>query len=462
MNNQVGTKSDIDFNSELQNPFSPSGVSSSLGDLGRPELNPFLSNTSCVHTPIPDTQSILDTNTVSLSSLALSDADTFTSTWDQGFLVRSSFQESINSYTPNFLRRKYEPRSRNVSNDNYSDDDDRTIFSKQEFPSIMHKETNTYTHIRKMIIASELIGNSVYVFHDSESFEIFKGRKKNKKKPSIRSTNSYEDNFNLSSDHSMNTNENKVTARKGFPILKIVVPYMSTFRPKTPYMIFRRYFESPRHDDPISAKESRFSNYDFFLAFQNNYRPFTDFNYKDTGFRIFGTSKYLSYPSYYNPELKLFILDEDQASLADNLISKPKSSIFSMSGKKKGFDDQAFESLVPSPNNPIIRRETEFEDSPVYGNSVPHGMPSFGKFLDACAYTKEDSILPKRYSEVGKLAVYEGPLESQSSEQVSSLTVDEDSVVLTTVFLALRETNLRTALRKEEVRGLPITRPLAM
>ncbi|KAF8002422.1 hypothetical protein HF325_003387 [Metschnikowia pulcherrima] len=271
---------------------------------------------------------------------------------------------------------------------------------------------------------------------------------------------------------------------KGLPLFKIVVPYMSTFRRKTPYMIFRRYLEKPK--PPIESEaidDEQFETYDFctvhlknsqhykrykfmfrpanapeftIFAFQNNYRPFADFNYKETRFRVFGTSITMAYLTHYNPELKLHVLDGDQPSLMDNLIEKnAENSMFKGRGdvndahlrvQSEEVGMPELENPVPNPSNPIIRSNI---DGTGISNrhSIPNEMPPFGRFLDACEYMKSSPIIPKKYSEVGKIDVYQNPREMSTSDYLSSLSVDLDSLVLSTIILALRETSIRTTVK---------------
>lgn len=273
---------------------------------------------------------------------------------------------------------------------------------------------------------------------------------------------------------------------KGLPVFKIVVPYMSTFRRKTPYMIFRKYIEKPKPPkDSDTIEDEQFETYDFctvhlknfqhykrytfifqplngpsfkVLAFQNNYRPFTDFNYKDTRFRIFGTPITMAYLTHYNPQLKLHILDKNQPSLLDNIVDKKNDGDIFARGKKqkdsenseslsRQRDIQEFENPTVNPNNVILRQNIDGSSATYHSFAIPHENPPFGRFLDACAYLTSTPLLPKKYSEVGKVDLYQDPRDMASADRSSSLAVDLDSLVLTTVFLALRETNLRTTVK---------------
>ncbi|OBA19801.1 hypothetical protein METBIDRAFT_45381 [Metschnikowia bicuspidata var. bicuspidata NRRL YB-4993] len=448
------------------------------------------------------TQSVPESDTLSLYSAALSDAETLMLTRDQCLHLQATYQDNFTSYIPYLLETQWRGEE--------DSDDDRTMVSRLELPILMHRSTTSYNYKRTLIIASELIRNSVYVFPDAESYELFKHLRACSKKMRKNSVVLYDEDSNIQRIHSKrNENDDTVSFFKrfasctidsrshiipldykvkglGLPLFKIVVPYMSIFRRKTPYMIFRKYLEKPKPPTQSETiEDEQFETFDFctvhiktfqqykrytfviqpedgpqfkVLAFQNNYRPFTDFNYKDTRFRVFGTPIAMAYLAHYNPELKLHILDRKQPSLMDNLIERKTSVNTSVQGKLQSSGEELSSSgssqkhkepqdAIPHPHNPILLLNIESVTSATYNRTVPHEMPPFGRFLDACVYRKNAPLLPKKYSEVGKIDVYQDPSEMANPNHSSSLSVDLDSLVLSTILLTLRETNVRTTVK---------------
>lgn len=470
----------------------------------------------------------------SVYSAALSESDTLALTDCQRMSLQPSYQENFTTYVPYLLRRLRLARQLPQSHEHpieSSDplhlpdlDDDRTVCGTSMLDGhvghvvpIMRRRISSYRYKRSLVIASEFIKNTTYVFPDEESFELFRYLRANGKKlrKSLlalldpqdiarlrrRRHSSYGENSGALNRDASPARDVVVTRDEssprnhiipvefmnkgsGLPLFKVVVPYMSIFRRKTPYMIFRRYIEHPSQcSAEQSADEDHFETYDFctvhvrtfqnykrytftfmpengdlfkVLAFQNNYRPFTDFRYKDTRFRVFGTSITMAYLLNYNPEIKLFILDEDQPSLVDNLINKDSlGDLFTKLTKSKrvvqseelAAQPEDYPNPVPHPRNPIITESTDFLSSSQHRGYIPNEMPPFGRFADSCLYARKVLLLPKRYSDAGKIDLYQDPSEIMTQDFSSTFSVDTDSLVLTTVLMALRETNLRTTMR---------------
>lgn len=285
---------------------------------------------------------------------------------------------------------------------------------------------------------------------------------------------------------------------KGLPLLKAVFPYMSAFRKNVPYMILKRYKEIP--DRPSGHEEGDFfETYDFctvqmkgfnlykryiflfrpagmeafkVLAYQCNFRPFTDFKYKGTRFRIFGSSMATAYILNYNPDMKLFIVDENKPSLVDKLINKRhngdllsisrnKSSNTSNSSKQKCKDlttelePEQVDNPVPHRDNPILQDHSLHLPRTYENSYVPNNMPPFSRYTDASVYLKDSLIVPKKLTEVGKFDIYQSLDNSldhfggnvRAADLSSTFSVPVDTLVLTSIFLALRETNIRTTKR---------------
>ncbi|KAM9910893.1 hypothetical protein OXX69_004045 [Metschnikowia pulcherrima] len=135
----------------------------------------------------------------------------------------------------------------------------------------------------------------------------------------------------------------------------------------------------------------------------------------------------------------------------DDLIEKKDERHFLKNADKRPelVQERDLENPIPSPQNNIIKQIMKDEYSSFYKNSVPQQMPPFAKFLDSRAYLKHPNLRPKKYSELGQVAVYEDSAESQSDAR--PLPVGIDNLVLATIFLALRETNIRSTVKREDI-----------
>ncbi|QFZ25518.1 hypothetical protein EJF18_10614 [Clavispora lusitaniae] len=265
------------------------------------------------------------------------------------------------------------------------------------------------------------------------------------------STSGTHQNGHLNSNHHSGVSAEDGQAAN--PILRVSVPYMSVFRRKVPYMIFECLSEGELV--PFCAVHMRthahFRRYlmhftppngtPFTVAvFQNNFRPFSDFEYNHTRFRVVGTSVAAHYLSPYNPELKLLVVDATQPALCDNLVPRARrpsrrGSAASTSSSER-MPSSEMEDPVPEASNRILLEDSGGFSRPVR-NYIPNELPPFGLFMDACAEPGSRSLLPRKFADAGKVVLYEPP------EQESSL----DSLVLTSVMLTLRETALRTTTR---------------
>lgn len=410
-------------------------------------------------------------------------------------------------------------------------DDEKTIASRQnDRDYIMRRLMTSYNAKRSLIVVSEFIKSTTYVFPCAESYALFKELRLNKNKLQKRKNSVivYDDKCNISrvtgasaNSLALSSPNNAIVDRRqhiipvdykvkgqGLPVFKVSVPYMSSFRRKTPFMVFRKYREVPEKPSAVSGAETdeHFETYNFcevhckmfqpykrytfqfspageapfkVYAFQNNNRPFTDFNYKGSRFRVLGTLLLLAYVIAYNPELKLFILDELQASLADDLVEREHRTDFfsrsrhSSSGNiheeahsringRSSRNDHSDERTnyqsssvhpaelqdpVPRPDNPIV------VDGESYIRSsgqlfIPNDSPPFSRFVDSFVYQNNALFLPKKFTEVGKVEVYQNPEEYGSASPLTTYAVDTDSLVLTTILLALREANVRMAKRQ--------------
>lgn len=396
----------------------------------------------------------------------------------------------------------------------------------------------SYNSKRSLIVVSEFIKGTTYLFPSAESFTLFRELKlsKGKSREDRNSFIVYDDNCNISRVSGasvdslfLETAADSVVDRRphiipvdykikgtGLPLFKISVPYMSAFRRRTPFMVFRKYKEIPEKPCTVMGAEidEHFETFDFcnvytkvfqlykrFLfqfcpangpsftihAFQNNFRPFTDFTYKETRFRIWGTLLRLVYSLVYSHELKLFALDDSQPSLADDLVEKPHKSGF-FSRRRDSFDgifsdhpkardsknvglgsistsngvegvqksSEQFVNPVPREDNPIVLDSASY--TPVSGQSfIPNESPPFARFVDSFMYQDIGLIFPKKYTEVGKLETYQDP-DDYNADLLTTYAINLDSLVLSTILLALREANIRMAKRQNTLvpRGMSV------
>lgn len=498
----------------------------------------------------------------SVRSLALSESETLALSEPQHFELQDSYQDNFTAYLPFLLRRlriqqrriHYAVRnplhqgsdlpmaaneaSQGPPQDDVAvedSDDEKTISSLQHgYYCIMNRSMTSYNRKSSLLVVSEFIKSATYVFPSPESYALFKELRLSKNKQQQKRRNSvivYDENNNISritgasldslpqTSTSNSIIGNSIIDRRrhiipveykikgtGLPIFKISAPYMSSFRRKTPYMVFRKYLEIPHKPLATHTHESddSFESYVFcqvhtkmFLpykrylfhftpaggpsfsiyVFQNNSRPFTDFTYKGTRFRIFGTQVPLAYVLTYSPELKLFVLDDLQPSLADNLIERERrSDLLSRSSQHRSsekhvssFPDESpitsgnssSSSSFPSPTSPT--EDTWLDpvprsDNPIVLDSedivrangqtfIPNNSPPFSRFVDSNVY-QGSLFIPKRYSEVGKVEVYQDPDELRNVDPQSTYAIDTDALVLTTILLTFREVNLRMANRQ--------------
>lgn len=423
-------------------------------------------------------------------SVALSEADTLAVSKKHRLQLQETYDDNFVSYLPFVLRRmRIEHRRQDDAVAVESDsDDEKTMISMAESPySIMRKPTAVYSTKRVLVIASEFIKNNTFVFANAEAFSVFKQLRSNRKlrKNSIFS---YDERGNIKRLGGEPDSAETIDARRhivpldyklrgeGLPLFKILVPYMSSFRKKVPYMVFRRYHEIPTA--PVEDEGDLFETYDFctiylkhfqkykrytmhfapancapfkVLVFQNNFRPFLDFEYNHTRFRVVGTSLASAYLMNYNPELKLLVIDASQPALCDNIINKQPG--FDLRGRPRNENSEECEdptdlsNPVPKPSNPLLVEDDGGFIRLARSNYIPNEMPPFGRFLDSAVYSGEMHLLPKRYTELGRIELYQDLLQDSTTNLSTTFSVDVDTLVLTTILLTLRETSLRNTSR---------------
>lgn len=449
-------------------------------------------------------------------SVALSETETLAYSKQQRMELQETFDDNYVAYLPFVLRRlRQEHEAMTGGADGFSQhylhpessdsDDERTVASVvDERTVIMGRDTDQYNYKRQMVVVSEFIKNATYVFPDPESFRTFRYLRSNNRKLRKNSLIVYESDGKIKrilgrasvpdlseqyvdGDKIIDTRQHLIPLEYklkgcGLPLFKILVPYMSSFRKKVPYMVFKRYKEVPAAPSlrPDSEDDEKFESYDFctihmkvfqqykryllhftpengpsfkVIAFQNNFRPFTDFNYKDTRFRVVGSSLVTAYLMNYVPELKLIVIDKSQTSLCDGIVNKVSNLRRSSHANHAPAPDagvtapEDLDNPVPNENNLVLKEDGGGFIHQIRKNYIPSDMPPFGRFLDSCAYPIELLILPKKYSEVGKIDLYQPLSENTHPDMTSTLSVSLDQMVLSTVLLMLRETALRTTAR---------------
>ncbi|SGZ57178.1 CIC11C00000004034 [Sungouiella intermedia] len=461
-----------------------------------------------------------------VESVALSETETLAYSRQQRMELQETFDDNYVAYLPFVIRRLRQESERETADstginargaegsgdygasaeDPFDSDDEKTVASLvDELNLIMRRQTAKYNHKRLMIVVSEFIKNTTYVFPDAESFRTFKYLRSNNKRLRKNSLIVYEadgkikrilgkasvpelSGSSLAADNIVDMRQHVIPLEyklkgSGLPLFKILVPYMSSFRKRVPYMVFRKYKEvpAPPNSRTESEEDEKYETYDFctvhlkvfqqykryvlhftpenaapfkIIAFQNNYRPFTDFNYKDTRFRVVGSSLVTAYLMNYNPELKLIVIDKEQTSLCDHIVNRPlhlyrRASTVNQD-RPVAIEEVAPEDLddpVPDENNRVLKEDEGGFFQVIKRNYIPNQMPPFGRFLDSCVYPIELLILPRKFSEVGKIELYQPLSENTHPDLTSTFSVNMDQLVLSTVLLMLRETALRTTNR---------------
>lgn len=442
-------------------------------------------------------------------SVALSETETLAQPKSHRWDLQETYMENYTEYLPYVMNRfraqRYEEqraRADELSPTATVDDDETMILELELDNCILGRPTAVWNLKRSLVVLREFIRGTTYLFADSRAFEKFRYLRSNQKKLSKNSYIVYDAEGNIKKVKGKPPSEENMalfTARgsvvdtrqhiipvdhklrgDGLPIFKIVSPYMASFRKKVPYMVFRRYRQVPlrpkgtEKDDEDENFElyvfctvhvknySLYKRYTFHftpeglppqtvLAFQNNHRPFTDFNYQGTRFRVLGTSLTNPYLMSYNPEMKLLVLGNRQNSLCDMIIDKLMQSA-AKSGSSIDVSlntmPEDFPNPVPHPKNPILADD----DLPLSRSSIRayiiNKMPPFGRFLDSCAYMDDSPLFPKKYSETGKVELYQDNTNMDPQVDLSlASSVDYDSLVISTVFLTLQETRTRNTNR---------------
>ena len=425
--------------------------------------------------------------------------------------LRNSTSDNSNSSNQN------EPGANHIiSPMDDSFDDTATIFEDTHIPmeayaasyfKILDKGLTDFTIKRLFILVNGMLKHNMYIFPSDESFELFKSLRLNIKKDrknlivvydqhgTIKKVSSTIKREDLTYDDIIIDDRPHIIPLDqklkglGLPLFKVTVPHLSSFRKNTPFIIFKKYKEVPSAPDSNSQDEIEFETFNFclvyskyfqnyrrfifefhptnkpsfkLLMFQSNFRPFADFTYKNTRFRVIGPSMILGVVQHYNPHMRLLIVDENKPSLLDDVINKKLSTGFM---KKKSsdicpsFDMNDPDTFInPIPNNSFANEigSSQFPQ-PLF---ISNDLPPFGSFKDSILY-QNAQLLPKKYSEVGKIQIYQDKDTVQGNDLNSTLSVDIDSLVILCIMHTLREVSIRNSGRTQSPGSLGFAGGLA-
>lgn len=463
-------------------------------------------------------------NQSDVASVALSETDTLFHDKKKRTELQDSYDDNFNLYLPYVVRqmrlrtKQREERAQQSEGpksdyESDADDDLSTIFD--EFPQaeaplprpgvakILEKPTSVFNLKRSYILSSEFIKNSTYIFISNESYQLFRELKSNKKRNHFMVYNPdgslklYEeakpDHYNIPAHplQFVDTRSHIIPLDykikgKGLPLFKMQVPYMSSFRKNAPYIVFKKYRETPL---PISvdtagkALDDEYESYTFctvhtkhfnkvrrfiftfhhpelekdfqVVMFLNNIRPYTDFNYKNTRFRVIGTPVATIYESTHKFQFRLLIVDEGTPSLCDNIIDR-KQSLFELLKiiKRRGSDavedkqkeDDTNLNPYPEPSNPLML-DDPFLSNALFRNLnyISDILPPFANYMAREIYAPTTNVLPKKFTEVGKIELYQDNQQQIPEDLDSTKSVDIDSMVLTCIMSTLHEISIRSA-----------------
>lgn len=452
-------------------------------------------------------------------TVPLSDVETLNEDKTERLELQPTFNDNFDHYLPFVIRRLRTAHGNAQLDFSALDDlDDQQTFL--DVPTdgisggtqIMNHGLATYNIKRRFIISSEFMKGTVYVFPSELSFKTFKHLRSNNKKHRKSSVTLYDEEGAKevskgyegkgvvdSRNHIIPISNKRLGI--GLPLFKILVPYMSNFRKNAPFVVFYKFKElpaPPRYDNNGDLIEEEFETYPFctvytkkfqevrryifeftpedaphfkILAFQHCFKPFTDFDYNDTRFRVLGTPIISAYALAYNPSLKLLIVDDEKPSLCDDVINrKPNFELSSLIKKNKerasepeinleGLNPVDYPNPYPDPENPLLKDDFESYYTGlglINGKDhVPCNLPPFGEFKDSISYQNRVRFIPKKYSEVGRLDLYQENGRGQyyadnanpDFDLNSTRSLPMDSLVLISILMTLREYSTKAAVR---------------
>ncbi|KAG7662272.1 uncharacterized protein J8A68_004166 [[Candida] subhashii] len=399
---------------------------------------------------------------------------------------------------------------------------------------ILDKNLSRYKLKRQLIMVEGILKHNTYIFPSRESFEFFKQLRSDIKESRRNSIIVYgpngtieriENHSHLSHSHSHeipNINgtiddrkhiipmEYKIKGM-GLPLLKMQSPMMSFFRKNTPYLLFKRYLEvPPPPPNPEDKKtEEDFETYTictvqskFFTSFrrfifeftfqsqpafkiavfQSNYRPFADFNYKHTRFRIIGPATTSGLMQEFNPLMRLLVLDDDQCSFTDTVYNKKSFGFSDLVKKSKKSGSSSLSSSSPSPStssthisnqyqefiesdpttyiNPMPRSELAAEDITIFAQPsskfISSNLPPFGSCKEGFLYQDPNPHImqiPKKFTEAGQIEMYQDDTFLTENPN-STLSIDADSIVLMCIFATMRYVSIQNLASNVNVSAL--------
>ncbi|CAI5758727.1 unnamed protein product [Candida verbasci] len=436
----------------------------------------------------------------------LSETNTLIANKETRLELQETFVDNFTMYIPYLLRQRRLLEQRQLQehgdgeeyNEEVNSSDDDTIIdatanvvTNYSQNTILNHQISEFDYKRKFIIVGGILKHNLYIFPSEESFKLFKTLRSNVKKERKNSIIVYDSQGNIKKANVDKEKErieindgNIIDSRshlipidykikgEGLPILKMEMPYLPLFR-KIPLFTFKKYLEIPKppidnHQVEneevefettticnVQAKflqkfrrfifEFKFDNNKFkVLMFQSNSKPFADFIYKNTRFRIIGPSITNGIVCKYNPHMRLLIVDNDQPSLCDEVQNKKSSSILKKHEYENAkFNINDFSTYVnPIPTSKFANEEISINSNDT--NYISNNLPPFGCFKDSILYSNQNGLLPKMYSEVGKIEVYQDDLILESNPD-STFSVNIDSIVICCIFATLRETSIRNA-----------------
>lgn len=367
--------------------------------------------------------------------------------------------------------------------------------------TLLSKPLANFNVRREFIIANEIFKGSSFLFPSNDSYNQFKELRSHLKRDRKNLTYVYDksgaikmqaNGLAVDANDKVDERQHLVPLRfkikgQGLPLLKFHVPYMQSFRRSTPFVIFKRYKEIPgppevSENTDVNNPDNDFETYTYctvnskytselrryifsfspagqeefqVLVYQHNFKPFADFNYKGSRFRVIGTTLSSGYLTSYSPRMKLFVVDRGKPSLCDKLVDKKVGFELRSIVKKKSTTPEGsalycgMKNPFPDPDCPLL--DDAMLDFAIphsqTGKYVPRSSPPFGAFLDSVVYDSSSNLLPKKYSEAGKFDFYQDGQSTQDSDLDSTLSVDADSLVLNCILITLREAGIRSATR---------------
>ncbi|CAN3367619.1 hypothetical protein DICA3_F11386 [Diutina catenulata] len=371
-----------------------------------------------------------DSRSVHTEFTALSDATTFHPVPKLEFELQPAYVDNFSTYLPFVAYRRVRSQQTAV-------DDDETIqdvpVSAPSVPqlSIMGQPLAHYSDKVEMVIYEEMFSSAVLVFASEAQFQLFKSTRNSRASP-------------------------------GMPLLKITAPYLSQVRPNSPYLVFKGFEAGEEYPYCTmymkQSKRVRRLIFNFtppdaepfrVVTFTNHYRPFADFNYKGTRFRVVGTPVTSGYLLGHKLRFRLYVIDDEKASLCDDIINKKDGSL-SLFKRREGDsydpnDPATFPNPMPNPENPLITDNVYATYEESMGDTyISENSPPFGGIYQTSS-SKSASGLLKKYREVARVESYQG--------QPPDSGVEADNLVIDTILMGLRDVAVRTSYNIPEAAG---------